>query len=161
MPAIYNYNTIMINKSVFYVFLILIAGILFCKQGLAQQSLADIPKERRSALDLAIDFESKERIAKESDMNSLYLASVKNKIDRQFKPYYTEGDFNGDGKDDFAVVYLKERESIGVSGKPNKLFVVISIFEADEKSERGYISSSQMGWEGKIKKRKSFYLCYL
>jgi len=52
------------------------------------------------------------RLATEADCtNKDGLAATRNERGRNYHPYYAIGDFNGDGKQDFAVALIKKRPS--------------------------------------------------
>lgn len=52
------------------------------------------------------------RLASEADcVNKDGLEVTRNEQGRNYNPYYTVGDFNGDGKEDFAVALVKKRRS--------------------------------------------------
>lgn len=123
-----------------------------CQESVAQQSLTDIPKEKRNALDLAIMFGDEERVAKEDDMNPVYLEKIKIEQGSSFMPYYSEGDFDGDGDEDFAIVHI---EMGGLEDTDAEKFtsdrfddwgVYISIFEAEAESARGFSPHTKKGW---------------
>ncbi|MDQ2975713.1 MAG: FG-GAP repeat protein [Acidobacteriota bacterium] len=52
------------------------------------------------------------RLATEADCtNKEGLAFIRKEEGRNYHPYYAVGDFNGDGKEDFAVAFVKMRKS--------------------------------------------------
>lgn len=61
------------------------------------------------------------RLATDADnTNKDGLAAMRKERGRNYHPYYAVGDFNGDGKEDFAVAFVKTRKS--------KLPFMVSIF---------------------------------
>ncbi len=44
-------------------------------------------------------------------MNESGLAAIRKEDNKNYQPYYAVGDFNGDGKQDFAVALVKKRPS--------------------------------------------------
>jgi hypothetical protein len=130
----------------------LAACTLQCQESVAQQSLTDIPKEKRNALDLVIMFGDEERVAKEDEMNPVYLQKIKSEQGSSFMPYYAEGDFDGDDDEDFAIVHvemggLKDTDAEKLTpGRFDDWGVYISVFEADNEAARGFSPHSKKGW---------------
>ena len=51
------------------------------------------------------------RLATDGDTNQDGLAQTRKEKGKNYHPYYAVGDFNGDGKEDFAVAFKKKRKS--------------------------------------------------
>lgn len=149
--------------SVISIVLAVVGIIMPNQKAIAQQSLTDIPREKRNALDLVMTFGDDERIAKENDMSDGRLSALKKDHGEDFMPFYAEGDFDGDGDEDFAIVHVKMG---GVKDKdeewryPGDEYddweTTISIFEADEEYARGFVPNTRVGWGGEKDKMINF-----
>jgi hypothetical protein len=78
-----------------------------------QQGLASyLRPEHREIVQRWLSSRSHLRLATEADCTNKYgLAATRKEEGRDYHPYYAVGDFNGDGKEDFAVVFVKTRKS--------------------------------------------------
>ncbi len=78
-----------------------------------QQGLASyLRPEHRKIVQRWLSSRSHLRLATEADCtNKDGLAATRKEEGRNYHPYYAVGDFNGDGKEDFAVAFVKTRKS--------------------------------------------------
>src|SRR6266550_7679982 len=83
------------------------------------------------------------RLATDADnINKDGLAATRKEQGRNYHPYYAVGDFNGDGKEDFAVAFVKTRKSklpflIAVFNGPLSANSVPSFTSSDDLSSGG------------------------
>ncbi|MDQ6652662.1 MAG: FG-GAP repeat protein [Acidobacteriota bacterium] len=68
--------------------------------------------EHRAIVEQWLKLRSELRLATDADnTNKEGLAATRKEQGRNYHPYYAVGDFNGDGKEDFAVAFIKTRKS--------------------------------------------------
>src|SRR5439155_5468186 len=82
----------------------------------AQDPLSHIRPEHRAVLRAWLAHRPDLRVALERDCgNREGLAAMRRERGRQYHPYYAVGDFNDDGREDFAVTLIDKRKPSQVS----------------------------------------------
>ena len=77
-----------------------------------RESTAHLRPEHRAIVENWLKLRSDLRLATDADnTNKEGLAGTRKDRGRNYQPYYAVGDFNGDRKQDFAVVLVKKRKS--------------------------------------------------
>ena len=68
--------------------------------------------EHKAIVDAWLKLRPGLRLATDADnMSKEGLAATRKEEGRNYHPYYAAGDFNGDGREDFAVAFVKKRKS--------------------------------------------------
>jgi hypothetical protein len=96
-------------KRIFFVLLLLLMPIVV----LAQRSVSEYTPAQRAALQSFISRNPSYQFIPETWFDEETLSAARNEwgFGRNFKPYYQTGDFNRDGKRDFAVILLSGRNA--------------------------------------------------
>jgi hypothetical protein len=94
-------------KRIFFVLLLLVMPIV----ALAQRSVSEYTPAQRAALQSFISRNPSYQFIPETRFDAETLSAARNQwgFGRNFKPYYQTGDFNRDGRGDFAVILLSGR----------------------------------------------------
>jgi hypothetical protein len=74
----------------------------------AQKSLSALPPAHASALRGFLRLRPKLKFLSEGRIDPEYLKFIRKHFGAQFTPFYQQGDFNGDGRQDFAAVLIKD-----------------------------------------------------
>lgn len=91
--------------------LVMILTALFSAHG-QQGSASYLRAEHKAIVEEWLKQRRDLRLATEADnISKEGLAATRKEQGRNYSPYYAVGDFNGDGKEDFAVAFVKTRKS--------------------------------------------------
>lgn len=96
-------------KRIFFVLLLLALPIA----ALAQRSASEYTPAQRAAVQSFLSRNPSYQFIPETWFDAETLSAARNQwgFGRNFKPYYQTGDFNGDGRQDFAVILLWGRSA--------------------------------------------------
>src|SRR5947207_4637196 len=90
--------------------LILVASIDLMKAQAGSEG-ANLPASHRNVVERWLTRRPDLRLATVNDCtNKSGLAAMRKERGRSYQPYYAVGDFNGDGKEDFAVALINKRK---------------------------------------------------
>jgi hypothetical protein len=81
--------------------------MLFSGSSLAQKSISDLAAAHSNALQSYLAENPELKFLSEESCDREYLEMMRGDFGARFTPFYQQGDFNRDGKRDFAVVLLK------------------------------------------------------
>jgi hypothetical protein len=91
--------------------ILLILAALISVHGL-QESPSYLRPQHKEVVEEWLKLRPDLRLATEADnINKDGLAFTRKERGKNYHPYYAVGDFNGDGKEDFAVAFVKKKKS--------------------------------------------------
>lgn len=74
----------------------------------AQKSVSDLPRAQAAAVRDFLRRRPKLRFLSENRIDAEYLKSMREYLGADLRPYYEQADFNGDGRQDFAIILVKD-----------------------------------------------------
>jgi hypothetical protein len=107
-----NHSKFSTTLAMFAAVFLILSASLDGADAQQRDSASSLRPQHRAVVEKWLAGRPQLRLASEDDcVNKDGLTVARNEQGRNYNPYYAVGDFNGDGKEDFVVAFVKKRRS--------------------------------------------------